>query len=260
LPYIESNSLYRFAPRDIPNGDLDAAMSTNPAIKEGMDMRMPEYTCPSNVNNKFQNVSTDPPHFALTNYKAIGASSRNSLVMVTNPSAAPPYGDATIHPDGAIYPSDKNLPMADIKDGTSHTIILMETVDDTNSRWMVGAECTMVGLPQASSPTGDKPAPPYAYFAPSGYDGKCGDDSAVARAGLRTFLGYDFSPKGADAGKYEDPGWAKGPPAYGPSSMHPEVVIVAMADGSVQNLSKRVDAANLFFLITKNNSDPFNVP
>ena len=49
-------------------------------------------------------------------------------------------------------------------------------------------------------------------------------------------------------------------PAYGPSSAHPAVVIAGMGDGSVQALSKRTDAANFFFLITKNNSDPFNIP
>ena len=33
-----------------------------------------------------------------------------------------------------------------------------------------------------------------------------------------------------------------------------------MADGSVMPLSKACDAANFFFLITKNNSDPFHLP
>ena len=66
---------------------------------------------------------------------------------------------------------------------------------------------------------------------------------------------YDFSPGGADEGKYEDPGWAKGPPAYGPSSMHPGVVIIGVCDGCVMAISRRCDAANLFFLITKNNND-----
>ena len=50
------------------------------------------------------------------------------------------------------------------------------------------------------------------------------------------------------------------PSAYGPSSAHPAVVVVGMGDGSTQSLSKRTDAANLFFLITKNNSDPFYIP
>ena len=77
----------------------------------------------------------------------------------------------------------------------------------------------------------------------------------------------DFSPNGADYGRYEDPGWAGGtcdskgqPPAYGPSSAHAGVVQVGMGDGSVQSLAKRCDAANLMFLITKNGGEPFNMP
>ena len=97
------------------------------------------------------------------------------------------------------------------------------------------------------------------FFAPPGFDNTFGDGSAVATSGLRTFLDYDFSPTGADAGKYEDPGWSK-PPAYGPSSAHPSVAIVSMGDGSVMSMNKKVDAANLFFLITKDGNDPFNVP
>ncbi len=260
LPFMEFDSFYRSLPQKIPNGDIDAAMSGNAALTVRMNTSLKELVCPSNNNNVFQNMKANPPLFALTNYKAVGATTRNSLLIAVDPVATPPYGTATMHPDGAIYPSDKNLPLADIKDGTAHTVMIMETMDDTSSRWMVGNECTLVGLPQASSPTGQTPAPPYKYFAQPGFDGTFGDSSAVARAGLRTFLTYDFSPRGADAGKYEDPGWAKAPPAYGPSSAHPAVVIVAFADGSVEALSKQVDAANLFFLITKDNNDLFNLP
>ncbi|MGO9108662.1 MAG: hypothetical protein ACLP9L_05460 [Thermoguttaceae bacterium] len=60
--------------------------------------------------------------------------------------------------------------------------------------------------------------------------------------------------------KYEDPGFAKTPPAYGPSSAHPEVVICGMGDGSTLAISKQIDAANLFFLITKSNEDPSYAP
>ena len=73
-------------------------------------------------------------------------------------------------------------------------------------------------------------------------------------------MATDFSPRGADAGKHEDPGFGTTPPAYGPSSMHPGVVICGMGDGSVQRISKEIDAANLFFMITKNDNDPFDVP
>jgi hypothetical protein len=86
---------------------------------------------------------------------------------------------------------------------------------------------------------------------------------------------YDFRPTGSDAAAYSaqgDPGgmglWSvvdpplittagavsiKGP-AYGPSSAHPEVIVAGFGDGSVQPLSKHCDAANFFYLITKNNS------
>jgi hypothetical protein len=114
------------------------------------------------------------------------------------------------------------------------------------------------GLPQASI-TGVTNAAPYPFYHQPQFDNTFGDGSAVALANVRTFLQMDFSPSGADVGKYESPSWAP-KPTYGPSSAHPAVAIVAMGDGSVNAMNKRCDAANLFFLITKNNSDPFNIP
>jgi hypothetical protein len=187
--------------------------------------------------------------------------------MVVNPQATPPYGTMApingtlpLHPDGAIFPATGNIPVAAYLDGLSHTIFTIETIDEAASRWTVGKEATLVGMPQSSSPTGTTPQPPSSFFVPPGYDGKYGPDSAVAKVGLRTFLSYDFSPSGPDAGKYEDPGFGSTPPAYGPSSAHPEVVICGMGDGSVQQIFKQIDAANLFFLITKSNADPFMDP
>ena len=158
LPFNEYGSLYKSLPATIPNGDLDAAMAGSPALTTAMNTQLPETVCPSNMNWTFQKPLATPPQFALTNYKAVGASTRKSLLTAVDPTATPPYGTAKMHPDGVLYPSDKNLMMSNLKDGTSHTILIMETIDDTNSRWMVGAECTLVGLPQASSPTGDQPA------------------------------------------------------------------------------------------------------
>jgi prepilin-type N-terminal cleavage/methylation domain-containing protein len=249
LPFMEYNTLYQSLPKDGNPED-----TKNRAIVVATHARLKEFNCPS------------VPPAAITNYKAMGASTRDSLAMVTNPTAKPPYGTMSpdldrvqLHPDGAIFPG-KGTRAADILDGLSHTIFLMESIDEKASRWTVGKEVTLVGLPQKSSPTGEKPQAPNNFFAPPGFDNTWGDNSRVTRAGLRTFLSYDFSPIGADAGKYEDAGFAKTPPAYGPSSMHPAIVNCAMGDGSVQALSKRVDAANLFFLITKNNSDPFYLP
>lgn len=253
-PFSQTWKLWNSLPRTIPDGDVDAAMSGDPILAEAMNRSFPDFVCPSNTNSKFKNPAASPPQFAFTNYKAMGATTRDSLLMVSNPSGTPPYGTAEMHPDGALFPSSSNLAMASLTDDTSHTIMTMETVDDQNSRWMVGNECTLVGLPQVLGAVekNDK----YPFYAPPGFDNTFGEDSGVTRAGLRTFLMYDFRPGGADAGKYEDPGWAKAPPAYGPSSMHPAVVIVGMCDGTVMAMNKRCDAANMFFLITKSNSDP----
>lgn len=261
-PFMEDSECLYGKLRAVPFSNQCGELAvSNPDLIEKMSMSRPVLVCPSNTNSKVQNPTGSPPHFAFTNYKAMGASTRDSLRMAANSTLKPPYGDASIHPDGVLYPAASNIPLASIGDGTSHAILLMETIDDQNSRWMVGTECTLVDLPQASSPTGEKPQPPYDFFAPPGFDGTYGDASAVTRAGLRTFLMYDFSPGGADEGKYEDPGWAKGPPAYGPSSMHTAVAIVAFCDGSVTALNKRCDAANLFFLTAKaSHHEPSGLP
>jgi prepilin-type N-terminal cleavage/methylation domain-containing protein len=255
LPFMEYNALYNSLPKD---GDPED--KSDEAIDRATKTAIKEFNCPSGLPEQNPAAQAGKPFVALTNYKAMGATTRDSLKMVVNPNGKPPYGEAKLHADGAIYPSENNLPMAELTDGTSHTIMTMETMDDAASRWLVGKEATLVGLPQKSSATGDKPQAPYLFFAPPGFDNSFGDDSAVAKAGLRTFLSYDFSPNGADAGKYEDAGFSKVAPAYGPSSGHPAIVVCGFCDGSVMALSKRVDAANLFFLITKNGNDPFNVP
>jgi type II secretory pathway pseudopilin PulG len=258
LPFMQFGA-YKVLPS---NGDPEDA--SNPAIVAAMNTQFGEFLCPSGPRRR---VSGAQQSAGITNYKAMGATTRGSLVMVVNPQATPPYGTMSsipgtvlLHPDGAIFPSTNSIPLSCILDGLSHTIITIETIDETASRWTVGKEATLVGMPQSSSPTGTTPQAPYPFFVQPGFDGEYGPDSAVAKAGLRTFLSYDFSPSGPDAGKYEDPGFGSTPPAYGPSSMHPGVVICGIGDGSVQALSKQIDAANLFFLITKNNADPFYVP
>lgn len=263
LPFMEYDELYK----TLPQQHSKVEDTTNPAIATAMKTQINEFLCPSGPRGSTQQKSTGQPQSAaITNYKAMGATTRDSLAMVANPKAKPPYGTMAhnpgglpLHPDGAIFPG-KATRLADILDGTSHTIFTMETIDEAASRWMVGKEATLVGLPQKSSPTGDKPQAPYDYFTPPGYDATFGPNSGVTKAGLRTYLSYDFSPTGTEAGKYEDPGFSKIPPAYGPSSSHPAVVACGMADGSVVALSKQVDAAAFFFMITKNGSDPFQMP
>jgi len=280
LSFMDYDSLYKQFPQSLgTTGSVLSAMSGNStaaqALTSAMNTSMKEFVCPSNGSLLYQNPQATPPSGAFTNYKAMGASCKTSLAMCTGGSQSPPYGTAAIHPDGAIYPSSGNLPASQILDGLSHTLLMIETVDDSYSRWMLGSECTLTGLPVNAVPTGLAPTAPYNYFSPKNYDNVWGDASGVSTAGLLTFLMYDFSPQGQTGGQSSaaayatlgDPGssWtttegATSKPAnYGPSSAHPAVVMVGMGDGSVQAISKRTDAANLFFLITKNNSDPFNI-
>jgi hypothetical protein len=124
----------------------------------------------------------------------------------------------------------------------------------------------MDGLPFASNATGKVGAGvTYPFYCQTPFDNTFGDGSGVSLAGLRTYLMMDFSPSGPATDVYTGPTYpgssvAPLPSKYGPSSAHPAVAIVTMGDGSVMAMNKRCDAANLWFLITKNGNDPFNIP
>ena len=278
LSFMDYDSLYKQLPPALGSsgsviqaaqGGGSGNVTTNQAaaLKSALNTAMKEFLCPSNGNPVYNTPASSLPQ-AVTNYKAMSASCKNSLAVVGG-SGSPPYGPASIHPDGSIYPSSSNLPISQVLDGLSHTIVIMETVDYQSSCWMLGGQCMLTGLPLASVPTGTTPVSPYNYFTMPGYAPGVWGESAVGLASLKTFLMYDFSPQSQD-GAYApvgdvtwqqptDPPNSSGP-QYGPSSSHPAVVNVAFGDGSVQSLAKRTDVANLFFLITKNNSDPFYLP
>ncbi len=302
LSFMEYDSLWKQFPQTLvttsnTNGSITQALTAGGqsanALGAAIDTSMKEFVCPSNPNPVYQNpqaatstTPSTPTKFALTNYKAMGASTYQSLALCSKTTGTVPYGSSSIHPDGACFPGTGSR-IGDLVDGTAHTMLIMETMDDTNSRWVYGSECTLTGLPIASGPQSSAVATTYGYYTPTGYTpGNWGDASTVTNN--VTFLMLDFSPAGqyqgtptagaygSSSGSYEgDPcgNWTvtdpvlvgtegsatiKGP-GYGPSSGHPAVVVVGMADGSVQGIAKRTDAANLFFLITKNNSDPFYI-
>ena len=103
----------------------------------------------------------------------MGATTRGSLAMVVNPQATPPYGTMApingtlpLHPDGAIFPGN-GIRAADVLDGLSHTIFTIETIDEAASRWSVGKEATLVGMPQSSSAHGHDAASSIRLFCPA---------------------------------------------------------------------------------------------
>ncbi len=281
LPFMEYDYLYKSFvgnpayPINTTTGAIPYSVTSTTinGIQTAGNTSLKEFVCPSNNNNLFCNPSATPPQGAMTNYKSIAASSAASLLVCSTNAIGQAYGTVSLHPDGTIYPSNSNISMAAMTDGTSHTILVMETNDDSSatpttgtSLWIDGKQCMLVGLPQAAMPTGTTHGTNYPFFFPTGFDNTFGDGSGVAlNTNNRTYLQMDFSPTGADVGLYlkNDTAvltWQPIKPAYGPSSAHPAVAIVAMGDGSVMAMNKRCDAANLLFLITKNGNDPFNVP
>jgi prepilin-type N-terminal cleavage/methylation domain-containing protein len=281
LSFMEYDTLYKSLPNNLGTAGSVLTVTPTPpatqaaALATALNTSMKEFVCPSNGNAQYQNPTDSPPTGAFTNYKAMGATHKTSLMQCANSANTPLYGTASMHPDGAIFPGNGTR-AADIQDGQSHTIFVIETIDDSFSRWMLGSEATLVGLPEKANgsgisciPVGKTPNPATnQFFVPDPkFDNTWGDASMSSQDGLMTFLMYDFSPAGAQASTYAAQGNPSYPttdgtpaPTYGPSSAHPAVVIAGMGDGSTQALSKRMDACNFFFLITKSNSDPFYVP
>jgi type II secretory pathway pseudopilin PulG len=254
LPMIDQDKLYNSLSLDTIRNPLT---SYEPNTITARNTLLSNFVCPENPNKLYQDEKKKITAF--TNYKAMGATLMNSLLFCTNPSLKPPYGNASMHPDGALFPG-KGLRYQDFKDGLANTFILVETIDDSDnpvgSSWLAGECCTLVGLPQTTV----FQASPYGYFfAPKYFNGNYGDDADPNIKTLRTYLQYDFSPQGKDFGKYPDP---PGPMVgnkviYGPSSGHPNVVNHLMASGSARPISKDIDYALYFFTITRDNGkDP----
>lgn len=271
LPYMEYDNIYRtfdFVRYPDPVTALGTPPTTPPtpsddANRMALQTSLKELICPSNPNPTFACPNQVPPTGALTNYKAMGASCPMSLeaVMTSGTSSTSvPYGTSRMHPDGALYPNSDGIRLADFQDGTSHTVIVAETIEDRQAMWTIGKTITLVGLPNASAPTGQSPISPYQYFAPKNFNGQYGNNSPVVQANMRTYLSYDFRLNLPEA--YQQPSWQTSSSSstdvyFGPSSGHSAVVNHLMADGSVQSIKKAADTSAYFFVITRNNGDPF---
>jgi prepilin-type N-terminal cleavage/methylation domain-containing protein len=290
LPMMEYGSMYDSLITDLNNAQMTrqadfplqaAGLTTN--WLNARDTVLQELICPSNPNRQkgYPTAPTAPPgqQMALTNYKAMGASNMESLTYALNPnqttpSVYPPLAAvSTAHPDGAIFPGAGSR-FADFIDGTAHTFMAVETMDDLapatktqiSSCWMAGLCATLVGTPTkitivtpnlnvtysaASTAT-------YPFVFPTGFNGKYYEEAASQITALKTYLAYDFA--GTDKGKY--PEMVTGStivgnrPDYGPGAAHPSVVNHLFVDGAVRSIRKDCDFAMYFFTTTKNNGDP----
>jgi len=226
---------------------------------------LPEFICPSFTGEKVFYWQTAVPE-ALTNYKVMGATHFQSLWVAdtywasrTQPLFPVPYVriHQADHPDGASFPGSK-LNFGSFRgDGTAHTIMAVETVEEVRARWAIGWEAAVVGLPTAIPGFTPDDRVTFLnnysgrYWHPTGFNGKFDDESLVPWE-FRTFLSRDYQL----TWYLPNIGSMPAPQQYGPSSNHRDVVNHLMVDASVHSINKNIDVAAYMFLITRESGDP----
>jgi prepilin-type N-terminal cleavage/methylation domain-containing protein len=263
----------------------DLASNTQQARDQIVARRtvLQEFICPSFSGDRSYETNWDGfwMQEAISNYKVMGATHFQSL-WVTDPYFAsrtspwyPPPGYAPYavkHPDGACFPGSK-MTLANFKgDGTTHTILAVETIEPYLSRWALGWEQTVVGLPvripgwapwDAVTFT-NTPVPPSGiindycrYWHPTGFTGTF-DEQSMLPDSFRTFLSHDIDQYGwyFPANMAVCPWWLLYGQQYGPSSQHRDVTNHLMVDGSVHSIRNTIDVAAYMFLITRESGDP----
>jgi type II secretory pathway pseudopilin PulG len=260
LPYNGYPTLYNGIVSTLREGTLADSDAVDPLthsdsiINVTRNATIPLFLCPSNPNKTYEDPSNK--QLAFTNYKAMGGTCMESLMLCEKPNGSPPYGDTMKEPDGGLFPTNKGIRLSDILDGTADTAMVVETLDDAKSCWIAGADATLVGMPKVKYYqrfNGSFWSPLDYVKYPDFYD-LAGPEMRAAR----TYLAFDFRPGYKDAGSY--PSGIGRTPNYGPSSAHSGVVNHLMYDGSVWSIRKDVDYAVYFFTITRNNGDPYTGP
>jgi len=222
--------------------------------EEALGTVIPEFICPSFRGTPYVDPHAEPLE-AITNYKAVSATHFESLYLAFPERGRYEclYDPTAREPDGAIWPGSVTR-FRDIGDGTSHTLLIVETVEPRSARWVLGAETMVVTLP----PTIEFERISH-YWAPVGFTpGLYGDESTIPRR-YRTYLNWDYEqypyPDDRLGENYDDDQF-KYKSKYGPSSHHPGVTNHVFVDGSVHTIDNRIDVALYMFLTTRDAGDP----
>lgn len=222
--------------------------------EEALGTPLPEFMCPSFRGGAFVDPRAKPLE-SITNYKAVAATHLESLYLAfpNRGRYECRYNVTARDPDGAIWPGSTTR-FTDFGDGTSHTLLIVESVEPRSSRWGVGAETMVVTLP----PTIEFERISH-YWAPIGFTpGLYGDESTIPRR-YRTYLNWDYEQypyPDERLGENFDARQFKYKSKYGPSSHHPGVTNHLFVDGSVHTINNRIDVALYMFLTTRDAGDP----
>ncbi len=255
LPYIEQKAVYDNLDL-LVNAPLDGSVPSALALSAIVG----DFHCPSFSGTDFVDITTEAE--AITNYKALAATHRDSLAFGTD---SPPggggggyFGNASRHPDGVIYPGSKHG-IAQISDGSSRTALVCESAEQVVARWTVGVETIVVGLPPVVSIVpGSSVNPTVPYFCPDQYTAnQFWSNSTISASSNKTYLNWDYSAQVYDDGTPKVSEMAGGGSILkGPSSDHSGVNNHMFADGSVHSISTMIDSGLYMFMITRNNGDP----
>ena len=250
LPFCEQSVLYdelKVKKNPIPQA-TPANLATNPPYLAFIT-EVSAFKCPSYSGPAFASPEQSPPSGALTQYKALGATTGDSLRQAKGTGGLVPVGATYAggqHPDGVVYPGVTQK-IASLADGTSNTVMVCETAERDSAIWCVGSTATLVGLPgPPKGPTYTVASGYGGYWAPTGYNGKYDQEGGTSQ--FLTYLSWDYE---GDDGVY-----ISGTYQQGPGSEHPQVVNHLFGDGTVHSVRNEIDCALYFFVITRSNGDP----
>ena len=204
LPHIEQSALYNkidFNVSSLHANNLPAASQI-----------VQSYRCASYSGPRFSSAriyTRFAPNYATTNYVALGASDVGHI-----------YGQNTglFQPDGTIYPLSNTDP-ADVTDGLSNTILVVETREEQMSVWIDGGTASVVALR---------------------YDASNGPTYAGPEVSLNFHPYFDYTNPRAE---------------YGPSSMHAGGAMHLLGDGSARFISQHIAASVYVALTTRNGGE-----
>jgi prepilin-type N-terminal cleavage/methylation domain-containing protein len=261
LPYIEESAMYNEISSDSgrfklpPAGkapfapDMRVGNNATAANLHFSEVSIATLLCPSfsgepysdnqapatayaQINPKTDIITGRPVGVALTNYVTFAATNKEFLMR--NPP----------EPNGSLRPG-KASTMATMRDGTSKTVVIVESKEQSNSSWYDASGTWVVALvPQSTTASNPNP----------------GITPMVATGTVLTALNYGPAP-GATTPLYGQGFAGAGARRWGPSSDHGgDVIIHCFGDNAVRPITADINVNTYIWLVTPNGGEPLPDP